>query len=113
MHQVLLDGLAFSATGISIVFVALALIAGAVALMRRLDEAWDARSARTPPQEAPPPTVDDTTLVLIAAAVATVVAGRHRITRVRRLPEGRAKGGGWSQQGRAVLHGSHVVPVKH
>lgn len=99
--------------GIGIVFASLAVIAAAVALIRRANEGWrdkeeaGARAALLREQN-----LDDTTLVLIAAAAATMVQGRFRIRRVRRLMQHPSGRGSWSMQGRAVLLGSHVIHKK-
>nr|MBN2276615.1 OadG family protein [candidate division Zixibacteria bacterium] len=105
--------LKFAVIGITIVFVSLALIAVAISLIRRLDDRWQKgeekskRDAVSKPQN-----IDTITLVLISAAVGTMFQGRYHIRSVRRLmPYGGAKSP-WSVQGRAILHGSHVVPKK-
>jgi len=105
--------LKFAVIGIAIVFVSLALIALAISLIRRLDDRWQ-KSEEKSKQDATskPQNIDTTTLVLISAAVATMFQGRYHIRSVRRLmPHGGVKSP-WSVQGRAILHGSHVVPKK-
>jgi len=100
--------LAFS--GIFVVFLVLALIAGVVSLFKRLDDRWQAAEAAA--QEAAvakEPTIDVTTQVLIAAACATAVGGRFRVRRIRRLLSPRQRRTPWSAQGRLTLQGSHVV----
>lgn len=113
MSEALSFTLQFAVAGILIVFGALAIIAGAVALIRRADDRWQDREKR---EEAAAydkdQTIDTTTLVLIAAAAATMIQGRVHIRRVRRLLPTDAVTGTWSMQGRAILHGSHVVPKK-
>ncbi len=113
MSETMNFSLSFAAIGISIVFAALAIISGVVALMRRLDDRWQAheetQKAAALKKE---PATDYTTVVLIAAAVATYVQGRHHIRRIRRLLPSDAKRGPWSTQGRAVLHGSHIMHKK-
>ncbi len=103
-------GLEISLVGMSIVFLVLALVVGAITLMRRLDERWLAaeEQAESAAFERTP-TVDQTTVVLIAAAVATLIAGRHRIRQIRRLPPGEQPSSAWSVTGRAALQGSHVI----
>lgn len=98
--------------GLLIVFLVLSLIAGAVALIGRLDDQWQHREEKEKEEAlVAPPTIDHTTLVLISTAVATVGLGRTRIRSVRRLaPEQSAI---WSAQGRAVLIGSHAVNPRH
>lgn len=106
------EALEISLVGIFIVFVVLAVTAGMVAAIRRLDRRWQEREAREDAEAlAAEPTIDTTTLILISAAVATFVEGRHRIRAVRRVgvPQ---RSQSWSAQGRAVLMGSHVVPRK-
>ena len=96
--------------GVAIVFTVLALIAGVVALFKRLDDRWQAAEARAAATAVDKePTLDDTTLVIIAAACATVVGGRFRVRRIRRLLSPRQKRTPWSAQGRLTLQGSHVV----
>lgn len=102
--------LEFAAIGITIVFGSLALIAAAVWLVRRADDGWQTHekhaedAALTKDQN-----IDTTTLVLIAAAAATMVQGRFHIRKVRRLMRDETHRSTWSVQGRAVLHGSHVL----
>ncbi len=103
-------GLEITLVGLGIVFLALLLIAGAITLMKRLDERWQESERRS--EEAAfglAPTVDSTTVVLIAAAVATLLVGRHRIRSVRRLSAADSPSSAWSVTGRAVLQGSHVI----
>jgi Na+-transporting methylmalonyl-CoA/oxaloacetate decarboxylase gamma subunit len=102
--------LKFSVIGIGIVFAALALISAIIALVRRLDDRWQA-SERASEQAAleEDPSIDSTTLVILAAACATIIEGRFHIRKVRRLMPATAQKGPWSLQGRAVLLGSHVV----
>ncbi len=110
MSETMNFSLSFAAIGISIVFAALAIISAVVALMRRADDRWQAHEqAQKAAAVEREPTIDNTTIVLIAAAVATFVQGRHHIRRVRRLLPSDAKRGPWSTQGRAVLHGSHIM----
>ena len=96
--------------GLLIVFAVLALLALIVAAVRRLDDHWQ-RAERKAEEEAlgRSPTVDLVTQVLIAAAVATHLQGRFRIRRVRRLLPRDAPSSPWSNQGRLVLQGSHVM----
>ena len=113
MSESLEFGLEFTAVGMGIVFAVLFIITGAVSLIRLADERWQAKEKRE--EEAATelePTIDTTTLVLIAAACATMIEGRFFIRRVRRLMSSATAPGAWSVQGRAILHGSHVVPKK-
>ncbi|MBN2227036.1 MAG: OadG family protein [candidate division Zixibacteria bacterium] len=106
-------GLEFAAIGIVIVFAALTLISVVISLVRRADSGWQKKEtvqleeALTREQN-----IDTTTLVLICAAAATMIQGRFYIRQVRRLLPRDAQRGPWSAQGRAILHGSHVVPKK-
>ncbi len=106
-------GLKFAVIGITIVFSALIIVTFAIFLIRKIDDNWKAREdkqeARAQTRE---PTIDTTTLVLITAAAATMIAGRFHIRKVRRLLPRDAKSGPWSMEGRAILHGSHVVLKK-
>jgi Na+-transporting methylmalonyl-CoA/oxaloacetate decarboxylase gamma subunit len=107
---------ALAATGISIVFAVLALIALVVALFKRMDDRWQAQEAAQ--REAAmdlDQTIDETTLVLIAAACATVAGGRFRVRRIRRLLSPATKRTPWSSRGRLSLQGSHIIhrPREH
>jgi len=108
------ETLTLSLVGMVVVFVVLALIASIVGLIRRLDDRWQAaeraREAAALDRE---PTIDATTVVLIAAAVATVVHGRHRIRKIRRLLSPRVQRTPWSAHGRMILQGSHAIERKH
>lgn len=106
-------GFEITLVGMVVVFLALLLVAGAIAAMRRLDERWRAaeRVSATAVLDAPP-TIDSTTLVLLAAAAATLLGGRQRILRVRRLLPGDSTTSAWAVTGRAVLQGSHVVTTR-
>jgi hypothetical protein len=106
--------LSLSLVGILVVFSVLALISALVALIRRLDDDWQGREAQTETAALQKdPTIDETTAVLIAAACATVITGRHRVRRIRRLLSPRTKRTPWSAQGRLILQGSHAVERKH
>lgn len=99
--------------GMGIVFAALAVIAGVVALIRRANEGWKAKEeAGAEAALQREQNLDDVTLILLAAAAATMVEGRFRIRRVRRLMPHASGAGTWSMQGRAVLLGSHVIHKK-
>lgn len=103
-----------SLIGIIVVFAVLSLIAGVVSSVRRLDDRWQLQEqehARAASRKEP--TIDSTTLVLIAAACTTVVAGRFRIRRIRRLLSPATKRTPWSAQGRLILQGSHDIGRKH
>ncbi len=110
MSEEILFSLSLAGIGISIVFGVLSLIAVVVSLIRKLDDSWQ-RHEHKEKQEAvnKEPSIDNLTVVLISAAVATMVAGRYHIRSVRRLLPSDSVRGPWSAQGRAVLHGSHIV----
>jgi Na+-transporting methylmalonyl-CoA/oxaloacetate decarboxylase gamma subunit len=113
MPEWLSFGLSFALIGIAIVFVALSIIAIAVALIKRLDDGWQAREKRQRNEALEKDqSIDSITLVLIAAAAATMIQGRFHIRKVRRLLPLSAQKSPWSVEGRAILHGSHVVPRK-
>lgn len=101
---------ALALSGLVIVFGVLALIALVVSIFKRLDDHWQeqerANDARALEKV---PTIDETTLLLLTAAAATVVAGRFRVRRIRRLLSPRTKRTPWSAQGRLTLQGSHTV----
>lgn len=102
-----------SLVGVLVVFTVLSLIAGVVASVRRLDDGWQAQERERAEQAVHrQPTIDATTVVLIAAACATLITGRHRIRRIRRLLSPAAKRTPWSAQGRLILQGSHAVSRK-
>ena len=113
MPEWLSFGLNFALIGITIVFVALSIIAIAVALIKRVDDSWQAREKRQRNEALDKDqSIDSITLILITAAAATMIQGRFHIRKVRRLlPRGAPKSP-WSLEGRAILHGSHVVPRK-
>ena len=93
-----------------LVLLVLALIAGVVALFKRLDDRWQADEARAVAAATQrEPTLDNTTLVIIAAACATAAGGRFRVRRIRRLLSPRQRRSPWSAQGRLTLQGSHVL----
>lgn len=100
---------ALSWAGIAIVFGVLAVIATAVALLKKLDDRWQRAEAQTDIQAvSKTQDIDDTTLVLIAAAASVAVAGRFKIRKIRRLLPLKTKRTPWSAQGRLILHGSHL-----
>jgi Na+-transporting methylmalonyl-CoA/oxaloacetate decarboxylase gamma subunit len=100
--------------GILIVFGVLALIAGVVALLKKLDDRWQTHEAvQAEAATDKEPTIDATTLVLISAAAAVAVGGRFRVRRIRRLLSPRQKRTPWSAQGRLILHGTHAVRAKN
>jgi Na+-transporting methylmalonyl-CoA/oxaloacetate decarboxylase gamma subunit len=103
------EPLVLAGVGMAIVFFVLALITTVVALLGRLDRRAAERNDSPPAAEEVTPTVDGTTLAIIAATVHTLLQGRALIHRVRRLPPLASQQSSWSQQGRAVLHGSHVI----
>lgn len=110
MSEVLAVGIRFSLIGMCIVFGVLALISVVVTLIRLTDAKWQMREhAQAQSALEKPATIDDLTLVLISAAVATMICGRHRIRSVRRVLPGARGGSPWSLQGRATLHGSHLI----
>jgi Na+-transporting methylmalonyl-CoA/oxaloacetate decarboxylase gamma subunit len=99
--------------GFGIVFAVLALIALVVAWMRRLDDSWQAREKAQDEQAlAREPTIDATTLVLIAAAATTLLKGRGRIRKIRRLLPADSPRSAWSAQGRLAVQGSHIISKK-
>lgn len=96
--------------GLVIVFAVLALIAAIISVIRRVDERWQRKELETEAARTErPPTIDATTLVILTAAAATVIGGRFRFRSVRRVGSAEGADSSWSQQGRAVLMGSHVI----
>lgn len=103
-----------SIVGVLVVFTVLSLIAGVVASIRRLDDGWQEQErVRAEQAVHREPTIDATTVVLITAACATLITGRHRVRRIRRLLSPATKRTPWSAQGRLILQGSHTVGRKH
>ncbi len=113
MTETLVTGYTLTVVGLLIVFTSLAFIASVVALLRWLDTGSDKREAREAADALEKDqTIDELTLVLISAAVATMIQGRAHIRSVRRIAHIELPSSPWSAQGRAVLHGSHVLPKK-
>jgi Na+-transporting methylmalonyl-CoA/oxaloacetate decarboxylase gamma subunit len=103
--------LKFSVIAMGIVFCVLLGIAAVVAVIRRMDGGWqDRERAQAQAAAQRPPTLDELTLVILSAAAATLLAGRTRIRRIRKVVQYEAGSSPWSLQGRATLHGSHVLP---
>lgn len=103
-----------SVVGILVVFTVLSLIAGVVGSVSRLDGRWQQQEQdhlREALQAAP--TIDATTVILIAAACATLITGRFRVRRIRRLLSPATKRTPWSAQGRLILQSSHDIGRKH
>jgi Na+-transporting methylmalonyl-CoA/oxaloacetate decarboxylase gamma subunit len=110
MSEELRFALNLTLVGLVIVFAVLALIAGVVSLVRRLDERWQQKErAVEASRNTRPATIDATTLVILSAAVAALVGGRFQFRSIRRVGSALGEGSSWSQQGRAVLMGSHVI----
>lgn len=104
------DMAALAFAGIVIVFSVLSLIALVVAIFKRLDDHWQKQEEVAAVKALDKaPSIDETTLLLITAAAATVVAGRFRVRRIRRLLSPKTKRTPWSAQGRLTLQGSHTV----
>jgi hypothetical protein len=79
-------------------------------LMGRIDQRllrFERDREQQRPKAAVIPEIDDVTLLCIAAAVATVLAGRGRVTHIRRLLPSDSPRSAWSLQGRMILLGSH------
>ena len=105
--------LALSVVGILVVFSVLLLISIVVGFTRRMDDGWKVQEkAKVEEALEKEPTIDETTVVLIAAACATVITGRHRVRKIRRLLSPATKRTPWSAQGRLILQGSHAVGRK-
>ncbi len=107
------EGLVLSLVGLGIVFGVLSAISMLVFAIRRADDRWQ-REERQADIEAvaAQPTVDTLTLALIAAAVATLLGGRGRIRRIRRVAPAGSSGSVWSAQGRISIQGSHAIHRK-
>lgn len=112
MSEIQWLSLKLTVAGMGIVFIALAVIAMVVWLMRKIDSHWEDRESRQDLEAFDKPqTIDETTLILISAAVATFLTGRHRIKGIRMI-QSDSKTSPWSMQGRLVLSGSHVIQTK-
>jgi len=113
MSEMLSFSIRFAVIGILIVFACLAIIVACISLIRHADRRWQAREeAQEIAALDKEPSIDTTTLILISAAATTMLQGRFYIRKVRRLLPRDAVRGPWSMQGRATLHGSHVVSKK-
>ena len=114
MSETITFSLRFVAIGISIVFLSLALIATVVYLIRRADDRWMSyKNRQSKPTSHEAQSIDNITLVLISAAVSTMLLGRYHIRSIRRLlPNGFGRSP-WSMEGRAILHGSHIIQKRH
>ena len=104
-------GITLALVGMAIVVVVQLLIAGAIALVRTVDERWQQHERHAAEAAlSAPPTIDHTTLILIAAAATAVLQRRKfRILQVRRLGSSLSAAGAWQQSGRTAIHQSHKV----
>lgn len=113
MSDLMKQGLEFTAVGLSIVFAVLLLIAGFVALIRKVDTILIGRDKHGSAEARKEPSnLDELTQVLIAAAAATLLQGRARIRSIHRVQNNGMARSPWSQQGRAILQGMHVISKK-
>ncbi len=113
MPESIVLGLKLAGIGMGIVFVVLAVISFIIGLIRRIDDHWQKREVmESEAALTKTPNIDDITLILISAAVATILQGRHRIHRIRRVEPGDSTRSPWSIQGRTILLGSHVFQKK-
>lgn len=113
MLEELLFGMKLTVIGVLVVFAALAFIASIITFIKHVDTSWKKREDdQKDAALAKKPNIDTVTLILIGAAVATIIHGRSHIRSIRRLLPGDAKSSPWAMEGRAVLHGSHVVGKK-
>jgi Na+-transporting methylmalonyl-CoA/oxaloacetate decarboxylase gamma subunit len=107
------QSLTLSVVGILVVFSVLFLISMVVGGIRKLDDGWKVQEKQQAADALTrEPTIDETTVVPIAAACATVITGRHRVRKIRRLLSPKTKRTPWSAQGRLILQGSHAVGRK-
>lgn len=101
--------LVLTAVGMVIVFAVLGAIAGFISLVRWLDDRWQEREDRqAEARRLAPDVVDLTTQLLIAATVVTVLAGRGRVLRIRRVLPSDSPRSPWGMQGRLMVQGSHA-----
>ncbi len=118
-HNTIGEGLAVTATGVSVVFAVLVIMIIFINLFKtfepKIEEllenlfkskkapalALDSTPASKTSQEAQ--NIDNTTLVLISAAVATYTHQKAKIRRIRVLPDKPKKGGNWAMQMRNVI----------
>ncbi len=108
--QLMQDNLPLTLVGFLIVFGVLLVISFMISAIRQLDEKWrqteKIQNAEMLNRE---PTIDQLTVVLLTAAAATVLRGRFRISRIRRLMSSDSPRSPWSAQGRSELQGSHTI----
>ncbi len=113
MSEAILYSLKFAFIGISIVFVSLALIVSAISLIKRADDYWIKHEESQKKQMLnKTQNIDNITLAIIATAVSTMLLGRYHIRGVRRYLPRDLERSPWSTEGRAILHGSHIVNKK-
>jgi Na+-transporting methylmalonyl-CoA/oxaloacetate decarboxylase gamma subunit len=97
-------GIALAIAGVLVVFLALTLIAGFIALLSRLSTRLPATRPVVPALPVDDDELSEEMLVVIAAAVAETVIKPHRIVRIRGLMPTDL---GWSLEGRLQEHQSH------
>jgi glutaconyl-CoA/methylmalonyl-CoA decarboxylase subunit delta len=108
----LMLGLQIAATGVTVVFVALTIVALALSALRAIDEplarlhASRTAAARQPAQltEVPADQLTPVLVAVLAAAAAEMLDQPVRVTRVRYY--GRQPAGSWSRQGRLAVMAS-------
>ncbi|MFH1810259.1 MAG: OadG family protein [Pseudomonadota bacterium] len=102
--------LVLTAVGMVIVFAVLGAIAGFITLVRWLDDRWQVREDRQAlARQQAPDAIDLTTQLLVAATVFTVLAGRGRVLRIRRVLPSDSPRSPWGMQGRLMVQGSHAI----
>ena len=113
MSETILFSLKFSIIGVFIVFISLALIVLAISLIKGANDYWIKHEDLQRKQMlCKTQNIDNITLAIIAAAVSTMLLGRYHIKGVRRYLPGDLKTSPWSSEGRAILHGSHIISKK-
>lgn len=119
MQEVMISGLEIALIGISVVFVALALVAFLVSNLDLIDRAFTRKpAAKTTPAAAHQPprpqvesdsslngAVSQEVIAVISAAVAVALGDKARITYIQR----RQPGAMWRIQGRSTIMASHNV----
>lgn len=99
-----------SVMGMTVVFSVLMLVAGLVTLVRRFGGISEPRDhIATAVRSSRDRVLDDLTVVLITAAAITLLKGRGRIRRIRKVRHSEPRSSPWILQGRATLIGSHQI----
>jgi Na+-transporting methylmalonyl-CoA/oxaloacetate decarboxylase gamma subunit len=119
MQEIIISGLQIALIGISVVFVALALVAFLVKNLDLIDRAFSKKPAveaapvASPSPSSPPPklvppvdgAMPQEVIAVISAAVAVALGEKARVTHIQRHQPGAT----WRVQGRSTIMSSHQV----